>query len=129
MCKENVQRKTARFVLQNYRKERNTTKMFKDLQLDTSELRSKIQKLKLIHFVVNEKNLFITWNFTCQSMEPNWLQTNPCQRSSLHVVISSNCNYLMEWIAKLCFKMNMTLINFKNSSINILTTHSALFDL
>ena len=71
MCKENVQRKTARFVLQNYRKERNTTKMFKDLQLDTSELWSKIQKLKLIHFVVNEKNLFITWNFTCQSMEPN----------------------------------------------------------
>ena len=41
---ENVPRKAARFVFQNYRKKSSVTKMLKDLQFDTLELWRKIQK-------------------------------------------------------------------------------------
>ena len=43
----------------------------KDLQIDILELQKRIQNIILIHSIVNEKNSFITLNYTCQSMEPD----------------------------------------------------------
>ena len=45
--------------------------MLKDLQIDILELQKRIQNIILIHSIVNEKNSFITLNYTCQSMEPD----------------------------------------------------------
>ena len=52
---ESVQRKAARFILNDYNKDSSVSKMIKKLNLDSIELRPKIKKLKLMHSIAWQK--------------------------------------------------------------------------
>ena len=53
---ESVQRKKARFILNDYIKDNSVSKMIKKLNLDSIELRRKVRKLKLIHSIASQKS-------------------------------------------------------------------------
>ena len=50
---ESVQRKAARFILNDYNKDSSVSKMIKKLYLDSIELRCRVKKLKLMHSVAS----------------------------------------------------------------------------
>ena len=52
---ESVQRKAARFILNDYNKDSSVSKMIKKLNLDSIELRCKIKKVKLMHSIASQK--------------------------------------------------------------------------
>ena len=52
---ESVQRKAARFILNDYNKDSSVSKMIKKLNLDSIELRRKVKKLKLMHSIASQK--------------------------------------------------------------------------
>ena len=52
---ESVQRKAARFILNDYNKNSSVSKMIKKLNLDSIELRRKVKKLKLMHSIASQK--------------------------------------------------------------------------
>ena len=52
---ERVQRKAARFILNDYNKDSSVSKMIKKLNLDSIELRRKVKKLKLMHSIASQK--------------------------------------------------------------------------
>ena len=52
---ESVQRKSARFILNDYNKDSSVSKMIKKLNLDSIELRRKVKKLKLMHSIASQK--------------------------------------------------------------------------
>ena len=53
--RESVQRKAARFILNDYNKDSSVSKMIKKLNLDSIELRRKVKKLKLMHSIASQK--------------------------------------------------------------------------
>ena len=53
--RESVQRKAARFILNDYNKDSSVSKMIKKLNLDSIELRRKVKKLKLMHSMASQK--------------------------------------------------------------------------
>ena len=52
---ESVQRKSARFILNDYNKDSSVLKMIKKLNLVSIELRRKVKKLKLMHSIASQK--------------------------------------------------------------------------
>ena len=54
---ESVQRKAARFILNDYNKDSSVSKMIKKLNLDSIELRRKGKKLKLLPSIASQKTL------------------------------------------------------------------------
>ena len=52
---ESVQRKAARFILNDYDRDSSVSKMIKKLNLDSIELRRKVKKLKLMHSIASQK--------------------------------------------------------------------------
>ena len=50
-----VQRKAARFSLNDYNKDSSVSKMINKLNLDSTELRRKVKKLKLMHSIALQK--------------------------------------------------------------------------
>ena len=52
---ESVQRKAAKFILNDYNKDSSVSKMIKKLNLDSIELRRKVKKLKLMHSIASQK--------------------------------------------------------------------------
>ena len=52
---ESVQRKAARFILNDYNKDSSVLKMIKKLNLVSIELRRKVKKLKLMHSIASQK--------------------------------------------------------------------------
>ena len=50
-----VQRKAARFILNDYNKDSSVSKMINKLNLDSTELRRKVKKLKLMHSIALQK--------------------------------------------------------------------------
>ena len=50
-----VQRKAARFRLNDYNKDSSVSKMINKLNLDSTELRRKVKKLKLMHSIALQK--------------------------------------------------------------------------
>ena len=52
---ESVQRKAARFILNDYNKDSSVSKMIKKLNFDSIELRCKVEKLKLMYSIASQK--------------------------------------------------------------------------
>ena len=52
---ESVQRKAARFILNDCNKDSSVSKMIKKLNLDSIELRRKVKKLKLMDSIASQK--------------------------------------------------------------------------
>ena len=52
---ESVQRKAARFIMNDYNRDSSVSKMIKELNLDSIELRRKVKKLKLMHSIMQQK--------------------------------------------------------------------------
>ena len=79
---ESVQRKKARFILNDYIKDNSVSKTIKKLSLDSIKLRRKVRKLKLIHSIASQKT------FLSNAIKPTY-RRDRIEFKPIHALVQS----------------------------------------
>ena len=123
---ESVQRKAARFILNDYNKDSSVSKMEKKLNLNSTELRCKVKKLKLMHSITSQKTFLSnaikpTYERDRIKFKPIHAGIHHMQYHSFHRLLISGINSQLQfWMLMMLKHLKIQYLNSTETSTNFI---------